>query len=87
MKWAKIRASHPDQWLVIEAVAAHSLPTHFRVIDDAAVLQTCVDGADAFARYRKLHQLHPGREFYFIHTSRRALKIRERVGCFERASV
>ena len=79
MKWFDIRASHPDQWLVIEAIAAHSLPTQFRVIDDAAVVQTCSDGSDAFARYRKLHQLHPDREFYFVHTSRHALKLPERV--------
>lgn len=85
MKWSDIRESHPGQWLVIEAIAARSLQTQFRVIDDASVVATCTDGSDAFARYRQLHRAHPGREFYFVHTSRKTLKLRERVWAGVRA--
>jgi hypothetical protein len=37
----------------------------------------CSDGSAAFQCYRRLHQQFPQREFYFLHTSREALDIRE----------
>lgn len=70
MQWCQIRQTYPEQWLVIEALTAHTTQDQVRQLDEVAVIAECVDGQDALDRYRKLHQQFPSREFYFIHTSR-----------------
>jgi Bacterial antitoxin of ParD toxin-antitoxin type II system and RHH len=35
------------------------------------------DGSAAMQNYRRLHRLHPIRELYFVHTSRKKPDIRE----------
>jgi hypothetical protein len=77
MQWSEVRAAYPDEWLIIEAMQAHTTPTSQRLLDQIAVVERCSDGASAMQRYRSLHQQYPGREFYFVHTSREALDIRE----------
>ena len=81
MQWSDIRKAYPDQWLIIEALEAHSAENR-RLLDRIAVAETCRDGADAMQCYRRLHQQYPGCEFYFVHTSRDELDIHEtrRVG-------
>lgn len=78
MNWTEIRETHPDQWLLIEALEAHTTSDNRRVLDRLAVIETCPDGSKAMQRYRHLHQTYPHREFYFVHTSREQLDIRER---------
>lgn len=78
MHWSEIRKAYPNQWLVIEALEAHTTPDGQRVLDNIAVIETCKDGNTAMKRYRHWHLLHPEREFYFAHTSRHSLDIRER---------
>lgn len=78
MNWPDVRAAYPDQWLVIEAIEAHTTEDSFIVPDRLAVIETCPDGATAMQRYRQIHQEFPQREFYFIHTSREELAVRER---------
>jgi hypothetical protein len=77
MKWAEIRRNYPDQWLVIEALEAYSKPDHRRVLDQIAVIEQCTDGQAAMQSYRRLHREFPTREFYFVHTSREEVDIRE----------
>jgi hypothetical protein len=77
MRWNKVRKSYPNQWLVIEAVKAHSAKPK-RVLDKIAVMETCTDGTTAIQKYRALHKQYPEREFYFVHTSRPQLDIQER---------
>lgn len=77
MNWPQVRKAYPDQWLVIEALEAHTEDNQ-RLIDRIAVLDFCVDGAGAFHSYQRLHNEHPFREFYFVHTNRETLDIRER---------
>jgi hypothetical protein len=77
MRWEEIRACHPNQWLIIEALEAHT-EGHRRLLDRIAVIETCPDGATAFRRYRELHAAHPTREFYFVHTVNPVLEIEER---------
>lgn len=77
MQWSEIRAAYPDQWLVIEALQAHTTPDNKRLLDKIAVIEHCFDGSSAFSSYRRIHQHHPAREFYFVHTSREELDIRE----------
>src|SRR5262245_44797237 len=78
MLWAEIRQAYPNQWLIIEALEAHTAPDKQRHLDCLAVIDTCPDGSAALQRYRHLHQQYPLREFYFVHTIRVELDIRER---------
>jgi hypothetical protein len=77
MKWNDIRKTNPNQWLVIEALQAHSTQSKLRKLDKIAVIEQCASGVSAMQSYRRLHQQHPEREFYFVHTSRKTLSIRE----------
>lgn len=77
MHWSEIRQSHPDQWVVIEALEAHTEGDR-RILDRIAVVEQCPDGASAMQSYRRLHRQYPSRELYFVHTSREDLQISER---------
>ncbi len=79
MRWTDIREQYPDKWLIIEALEAHTEDDR-RKLDQVAVVEVCSDGAAAFHRYRELHRQYPPREFYFVHTAREELDIRERHG-------
>jgi hypothetical protein len=78
MQWSEIRQAYPNRWLIVEALEAHTTPDRRRHLDCLAIVETCPDGRIALQRYRSLHQQYPLREFYFIHTSREGLDIRER---------
>ena len=78
MHWQDIRNAYPDQWLVIEAIEAETTPDHQRVLQRIAVMERCATGDAAFQSYRRLHQIYPDREFYFVHTAREELEIYER---------
>jgi len=77
MNWPQVRQAYPDQWLVIEALEAHTVNNQ-RQLDRIAVLEACRDGKGAFHSYQRFHETHPFREFYFVHTGRETLDIRER---------
>ena len=82
MLWSDIRSAYPDQWLIVEALEAHSTIDKRRHLDRLAVLEKCPDGSAAMQRYRELHRQYPQREFYFVHPSREQLDIREHKWCF-----
>ncbi len=77
MQWSEIRKVYPDEWLIIEALQAHTTSTNQRQLDRIAVVERCTDGNSAMQSYRRLHRQYPVREFYFVHTSREELDIRE----------
>lgn len=77
MRWSEVRAAHPDQWLVIEALEAHS-DRGRRIFDRIAVIDVCPDGRATMKRYGELHRRHPERELCFVHTAREQLEIEER---------
>lgn len=77
MHWAEIREAYPDQWLIVEALEAHTTADSRRELDRLTVVDRCATGGEALQRYRQLHQQFPQREFYFVHTSRKTLDIRE----------
>jgi hypothetical protein len=77
MKWDDVRKAYPDQWLVIEALEAHTEAGQ-RVLDRISVIESCPDGEAAMTSYRRLHSEYPMRELYFVHTGREILDIRER---------
>lgn len=77
MQWSEVRKAYPNQWLVVEALQAHTTIENHRCLDRIAVVDYCTDGSAALESYRRLHQQYPSREFYFVHTSREELDIRE----------
>ena len=77
MQWPEIRQAYPEQWLVIEALEAHT-QNQQRILDRIAVIETCSGGTTALQRYQQYHQQNPHREFYFVHTQRDNLDITER---------
>jgi hypothetical protein len=77
MRWPDVREAYPDQWLVLEALEAHTEGDE-RILDQIAVVEVCPDSVTAMQTYRRLHQQYPVREFYFVHTSRDRLEIEER---------
>lgn len=78
MVWSEIRKVYPNQWLVIEALEAHTTLENQRELDRIAVVEQCSDGNNALEICHQLHKQHPSREFYFVHTTREQLDIRER---------
>jgi hypothetical protein len=78
MQWQEVRLSYPNQWIIVEALAAHTESDAHRQLDKLAVIELCVDAKAAMQQYRVLHQKYPEREFYFVHTSRAELDILER---------
>ena len=77
MRWTDVRTAYPEQWLVIEALEAHSVENR-RVFDRIAVVEVCEDGRATMKRYADLHRQHPQREFCFVHTGAAELNIEER---------
>ncbi len=77
MQWSEIRQAYPNQWLIIEALEAETTPDNQRQLKRIAVMESCPDGQAALQGYRRLHRQYPQREFYFVHTSREQLGIRE----------
>lgn len=78
MKWADIRQSYPGQWLLVEAITAHS-DADRRVLDELAVVDTFPDSTAAWQRYTQLHHEAIDRELYILHTDREQIDISERV--------
>jgi hypothetical protein len=79
MMWHEVRETYADQWLVIEALDAHTQDRQ-RHLDCIAVVQLCPDGEAAMRPYRDFHRTYPERGFYYVHTARESLDIRERQG-------
>jgi len=78
MQWSEIRAAHPDQWLVIEALEAHS-ENDQRIFDRVQLVEVCSDGRAAMKRYAELRREYPHREYGFVHPSKVELEFEERL--------
>jgi hypothetical protein len=77
MKWQEIRKRYPQQWVLVEAIKAHSKKNK-RILEQIAVINTFPDSARAMQGYAELHRQAPARELYVFHTSRAKLDIIER---------
>lgn len=77
MLWVEVKQAYPEKWVVFEAIEAHS-NDNYRVVDDIAVVDAFDDSMQALRRHSELHKQKPNREFYFFHTSREKLDIREK---------
>lgn len=77
MQWAEIRRHYPEQWLLLEALDAHTEGNQ-RILEQLAVLGAFDDSQSAMRRYAQLHHVAPARELYVFHTSRETLNVTER---------
>ena len=77
MKWQEIRQHYPAQWLLLEAVKAHSA-NNLRILEELAVINVFPDSKVALKSYQELHHEAPARELYVFHTSRETLEIPQR---------
>jgi hypothetical protein len=77
MKWQEIRNHYPRQWLLVEAIKAHS-EADKRILEQLAVVGAFADSVTAMRNYAQLHHEDPERELYVFHTSREILDITER---------
>jgi hypothetical protein len=77
MQWTDIRRHYPHQWLLVEALLAHS-ESGKRQLDELAVVDAFSDGESALRAYLRIHRDAPVRELYVIHSDREELEITER---------
>jgi len=77
MKWEEIRKYYPHQWLLVEAIKAHS-ESGKRILEHISVVDTFPDSVAAMKGYIQLHREAPERELYVFHTGREQLDITER---------
>jgi hypothetical protein len=77
MHWTEVRVQNPDQWLLVEALQAHSVAGK-RILDDLKVIKSFSDSVTAMHHYAELHHQTPQREMYVLHTSRDQIDIQER---------
>jgi hypothetical protein len=77
MTWPDIRRHYPQQWLLVEALVAHS-KSGKRLLDELAVVDAFPDGEAALRAYLKFHRDAPLRELYVVHSDREELEIMER---------
>ena len=77
MKWETIRQQFPDEWVLVEATKAHSIPGK-RIVEELALLDTYANSCEAMDAYAELHRVHPHCELYYLHTSREHLDFEER---------
>lgn len=77
MIWEEVKKAYPSQWLVIEAVEAHTDGDR-RIINQITVVDSFQDDNNkALLQYLQLHRKHRERELYVVHTSRPELDIIE----------
>ena len=78
MRWEDLRNAAPQQWVIIEAVDAHTEGDN-RVIENIQLAEVFgQDNIGVLRCYAQLHKSHPEREFYVFHTSRPELNVKER---------
>ncbi len=77
MQWNDIRRHYPNQWLLLEALQAHTEGNQ-RILEQLAIVAAYSDSQSALDGYAQLHREAPTRELYVFHTSREHLDVVER---------
>ncbi len=77
MEWQEIRVQYPHQWLLVEAMEAHTKSGH-RIIEQFSVVNTYEDSNKAMESYSQIHKTSPGRELYVLNTDKEKVEIQER---------
>ncbi|KJS14883.1 MAG: hypothetical protein VR69_15485 [Peptococcaceae bacterium BRH_c4b] len=77
MLWVEVKRAYPNQWVIIEAIEAHTEGDK-RIIAQMTVVDNFQeDNNKALLQYLQLHRKHRERELYVVHTSRPELDIIE----------
>lgn len=76
MRWEQIRSHYPHQWLLVEAIKAHSEAGE-RILEELTVVNVFPDARMALKAYIRLHRQSPQRELLVLHTDRETLQISE----------
>ncbi len=79
MDWQEIRKHYPQQWLLLEALQAHT-EANKRILERLAVVNAYSGSAAALKEYSQMHRSTPERELYVFHTGRETLDVTERHG-------
>lgn len=77
MQWESVRKHYPGQWVLVEAIKAHS-EAGKRILEEMAVVNAFPDSPHAMQAYRQMRRQSPGRELFVLHTDRETLDIQER---------
>ena len=78
MKWKDVKSVYNNQWVIVEAVNAHS-DGEKRVIEDLSIVEVFGDDSlKAMRKYKEIHRDNKQRELYVVHTSREELDIKEK---------
>jgi hypothetical protein len=76
MTWQEVQTRFPEEWLLVEAIQAHS-ENGKRIVEQLGVAGAFARSGEAMRRYVELHREDPNREYYVVHTSRPELDITE----------
>lgn len=78
MRWEDVKKTFPQQWVIVEAVEAHTEGDK-RIIENIQIVEFFgEDNNGALRRYVELHKVYPQKEYYVVHTSRPELNVKER---------
>lgn len=78
MKWEDVKKTYNNQWVIIEAVNAHSEGEQ-RIIEDLSIVEVFGDDSlKAMHKYKEIHRNNKQRELYVVHTSRKELDIKDK---------
>ena len=77
MKWKEIRIQYPHQWLLLEAMDAHT-ESNRRIVEQFSVINSFENSHQAMESYSQIHHESPERELYVLHTDKENLEILER---------
>lgn len=77
MIWEEVKKAYPNQWVIVEAIDAHTEGDK-RILSQITVVDNFHDDNNkALLQYLQLHRKHRERELYVVHTSRPELDIIE----------
>ncbi|QGQ99325.1 hypothetical protein EHS13_32915 [Paenibacillus psychroresistens] len=77
MRWEEVQERFPNEWVVLEAIKAHSSEGQ-RYIEEVVVIDQFDNSIAAMNKYNDLHREEPHREYCFFHTTHPSLVARER---------
>lgn len=78
LKWEDVRQAFPEQWILIEAIQAHTNEQSERILEEVAPLKKFSNSPEAMREYQAIHREDPSRELYVLHTGRKKPNIIEK---------
>lgn len=75
MTWQEVRELCPEQWVLIEAIEAHT-EGEWRICKNLRLIDRFDDQLEGWAEYKQLHREYPNRELFVLHTDREELEVK-----------